>query len=122
MFDNLKVPTIALVENMSYFICGSCDTKHRIFGPGFNDSIQESYGIKHSFEVPIVADIANLSDSGTPFVVALPDSIDYVQTYTDLAETVQQETELLKNQGETSVNYDPKTGLIDCQFADGTEK
>lgn len=39
MFDNLKVPTVALVENMSYFKCGSCGTVHKIFGKGFNDSI-----------------------------------------------------------------------------------
>jgi ATP-binding protein involved in chromosome partitioning len=40
MFDNLKVPTVALVENMSYFMCGNCDTKHRIFGEGYNESIK----------------------------------------------------------------------------------
>jgi ATP-binding protein involved in chromosome partitioning len=34
MFDNLKVPTVALVENMSYYRCGSCDEKHYIFGKG----------------------------------------------------------------------------------------
>ena len=54
MFDSLKVPTLALVENMSYFKCGSCDTKHKIFGEGFNDQIKESYGIVNSVEVPIV--------------------------------------------------------------------
>ena len=32
MFDQLKVPTIAVVENMSYFKCGKCDEKHKIFG------------------------------------------------------------------------------------------
>lgn len=36
MFDELKVPTIALVENMAYYKCGSCSEKHRIFGEGFN--------------------------------------------------------------------------------------
>jgi len=45
MFDSLKVPTMALVENMSFFKCGNCDTKHKIFGEGFNDTIKESYGI-----------------------------------------------------------------------------
>ena len=35
MFDSLKVPTVALVENMAYFKCGSCDTKVRIFGDGY---------------------------------------------------------------------------------------
>ena len=78
MFDNLKVPTVALVENMSYFMCGSCDAKHRIFGTGYNDSIKQSYGIKNSFEVPIMEEIAAMSDNGTPFVVALPDSLEIV--------------------------------------------
>jgi ATP-binding protein involved in chromosome partitioning len=35
MFDSLKVPTISLVENMSYYQCTSCDDKHKIFGDGF---------------------------------------------------------------------------------------
>ena len=34
MFDDLNVPTLGIVENMSYFMCGSCDTKHHIFGMG----------------------------------------------------------------------------------------
>jgi len=45
MFDSLKVPTIALVENMSYFMCDSCDKKHRIFGEGYTKEIVSSYGI-----------------------------------------------------------------------------
>ena len=78
MFDNLKVPTVALVENMSYFMCGSCDTKHRIFGTGYNESIKQSYGIANSFEVPMVEEVARMSDNGTPFVVALPETLDIV--------------------------------------------
>lgn len=53
MFDSLKVPTIALVENMSYYKCSSCDTKHRIFGEGHTKQIMSNYGILNSFEVPI---------------------------------------------------------------------
>lgn len=29
-----QVPTLAVVENMAYFLCGKCDEKHRIFGQG----------------------------------------------------------------------------------------
>ena len=39
MFDNLKVPTVALVENMSFYKCLSCEKKHKIFGLGFNNQI-----------------------------------------------------------------------------------
>jgi MinD-like ATPase involved in chromosome partitioning or flagellar assembly len=32
LFQRTGVPVMALVENMSYFVCGNCDTKHRLFG------------------------------------------------------------------------------------------
>lgn len=40
MFDSVKVPTVALVENMSYFKCNSCDEKHKIFGEGYTADIK----------------------------------------------------------------------------------
>lgn len=39
MFDALKVPTVALVQNMAYYKCTSCDEKHMIFGEGFTEQI-----------------------------------------------------------------------------------
>lgn len=79
---------MALVENMSYYKCGDCSAKRKIFGPGFTDQIKESYGIQNSFEVPILEEIASMSDSGTPFVLTLPESFELVQLYSDLAKTV----------------------------------
>lgn len=35
MFDVLKVPTIAVVENMAQFDCTECGHSHRPFGPGY---------------------------------------------------------------------------------------
>lgn len=78
MFDQLKVPTVALVENMSYYKCATCDDKHRIFGRGYTEQIKSNYGIINSYEVPIMEEVAEMSDSGTPFVLTLPDTLEIV--------------------------------------------
>ena len=60
----------------------------------------------NSFEVPIMEEIAKMSDNGTPFVVALPETLDIVQTYTELAKKVDEE---IKNKDDYDIgaNYDP---------------
>ena len=109
MFDSLNVPTVALVENMAYYKCGSCDTKHKIFGEGHTQEIVSSYGITNSFEMPIMEEVAAMSDSGTPFVLALPDTLEIVQTYKDLAVAVTEELSSRPEKHEVSVQYDPNT-------------
>lgn len=109
MFDSLNVPTVALVENMSYYKCGSCDTKRKIFGEGHTKEIVSSYGITNSFEMPIMEEVAAMSDSGTPFVLALPDTLEIVQTYKDLAVAVTEELSSRPEKHEVSVQYDPTT-------------
>lgn len=115
MFDALKVPTLAVVENMAYYRCSSCDDKHRIFGPGYTDRLVDDFGIKHSFEVPIMEEISHMGDTGTPFVLGLPEHMDIVQTYTNLAKTV--DTEVVQLQANSAANdmqvrYDPIKGKI----------
>lgn len=78
MFDSLKVPTISVIENMSYFKCGNCATKHKIFGHGYTNQIKTNFGIKNSFEVPIMEEVSLMGDSGTPFVLTLPENLDIV--------------------------------------------
>ena len=51
----------------------------------------DQFGIKNSFEVPIMEEIAMMSDSGTPFVLSLPEELPIVQTYKEIAESVAKE-------------------------------
>jgi len=95
MFDKLKVPTIAVVENMSYYKCTGCDLKHKIFGIGYTNQLRNDFGIKNSYEVPILEEIASMSDSGTPFVLTLPEQTDIVQVYHQLAHKVVDEVKQL---------------------------
>lgn len=120
MFDSLKVPTIGILENMSYFMCDNCDTKHRIYGMGYTDIIKEQFGIKNSFEIPLLQEISEMSDEGAPAVLALPEGVDLVQRYKHIAESVVSECEKLdeikKNQPE--VYYEPKEGVVKVDHPD----
>ena len=51
----------------------------------------DQFGIKNSFEVPIMEEIAMMSDSGTPFVLSLSEELPIVQTYKGIAESVNKE-------------------------------
>ena len=120
MFDNLKVPTIGILENMSYFMCDGWDKKHRIFGNGYTNQIIEQFGIKNSFEIPLMPEISRLSDEGAPAVLALPDGVELVQRYKHIAESVIKECEALdviqKNTPE--VYYSPKEGVVNIEHPD----
>merc|ERR1719203_1226470 len=59
----------------------------RIFGPGHRERLSKQWGIEHTFTVPLVQDIAQTGDSGTPFILQNPDS-PQAETYYDLASSV----------------------------------
>jgi hypothetical protein len=61
--------------------------------------------------VPISPDISKMSDSGTPFVLTLPDGVETVDIYTELAKSVEEEVQLL-NKPKTEVTYSPEQGHI----------
>lgn len=69
MFDELKIPILAAVENMAYFKCENCDVKHKLFGEGYLTMLKKQFGIEDSFEIPIEKKISTSSDSGSPFVL-----------------------------------------------------
>jgi Mrp family chromosome partitioning ATPase len=65
MWDELKVPTVSVVENMAYLQETDSDIKQFIFGRGHVNNLKENFGIKNSFEVPIRSAISKYSDLGT---------------------------------------------------------
>jgi Mrp family chromosome partitioning ATPase len=64
MANDLKVPILGMVENMSYFQCSKCDKIHEIFGPSHVDEISKATGVQVSARLPVVPVIATLSDAG----------------------------------------------------------
>lgn len=114
MFDKLKVPTIAVVENMSYFTCGSCDTPHRLFGPGFQNRIKSQYGVKNSFEIPLSPLMAESADAGTPFFLDNSQQSAYLrEIYSQIGVGVIEEIKVVKTtRGRSSVTFDSSAQQI----------
>ncbi len=65
MADMMGIPVLGIVENMSYFECPDCHEKHSIFGVSKIKEISEEYGIDLVAQIPIVANIASVMDSGS---------------------------------------------------------
>jgi Mrp family chromosome partitioning ATPase len=64
MANDLKIPILGMVENMSYFQCPNCQEKHEIFGPSHIDEISEASGAAVTARLPINPVVATLSDAG----------------------------------------------------------
>ncbi|HWP80727.1 MAG TPA: Mrp/NBP35 family ATP-binding protein [Candidatus Acidoferrum sp.] len=60
----MKVPVLALVENMSSFRCPDCGSVHYIYGKGHADEIAKKHGIPAVFRLPIEPELARLTDAG----------------------------------------------------------
>lgn len=85
MFDDLKVPTLSVVENMAYFNCHKCDEKHHIFGVGKVGQLKTQFGIRNSYEIPLLRAVAKYSDLGSPAVLVLPETDPYVMNFIEMA-------------------------------------
>jgi len=72
MFKNLHIPIAGVVENMSGFICPTCNTEHDIFGKGTTQPLIDAYETQLLGEVPIEPAVREGGDSGQPITVIAP--------------------------------------------------
>lgn len=87
MFQKVEVPLLGVIENMSYFIAPDTGARYDIFGHGGARAEAERIGVPFLGEVPLTISIRELSDAGTPVVVAEPDG-SQAQIYRDIAQRV----------------------------------
>jgi ATP-binding protein involved in chromosome partitioning len=73
MFDEVKVPVLGVIENMSYHLCRKCGSRHEIFAHGGGARLAASLGVPFLGEVPITRELREGGDSANPLVAAHPD-------------------------------------------------
>ena len=74
MYQKLSIPTIGVVENMSYYACPNCHHEADIFGHGGGEALAADMGVPFLGRLPVYQAIREGSDSGVPLVVAEPAS------------------------------------------------
>jgi len=74
MFQKLHIPTAGIIENMSGFICPSCDTESDIFGMGTTEPVAKEYDTDVIARIPIEPAIRVGGDTGMPVTYHKPDS------------------------------------------------
>ncbi len=74
MFGAVNVPVLGVVENMAYFVCSNCSTRHDVFRPRGGAAPWEDWGVPLLGRIPLEPDLAAFGDDGEPAVRAAKDS------------------------------------------------
>lgn len=75
MFQQMQVPVLGIVENMSYFIPPDMpDKQYDIFGSGGGENTAQELGIPLLGRVPLEIPLRQGGDKGIPIVIDDPDS------------------------------------------------
>ncbi|XP_020105777.1 fe-S cluster assembly factor HCF101, chloroplastic [Ananas comosus] len=119
MFSKLKVPCIAVVENMCYFDADG--NRYYPFGEGSGSQVVQQFGIPHLFDLPIRPTLSASGDSGTPEVVADPQG-EVAKTFQNLGVCVVQQCAKIRQQVSTAVSYDKSIKAIKVKLPDADEE
>ena len=87
MMQQVNVPILGIVENMSGFECASCGEVTHIFSKGGGEAIARELGVPFLGAVPIEPAIVDSGDAGTPMVKTHPDS-PAARAYVKIAEAL----------------------------------
>lgn len=87
MFEQVAVPVLGVIENMSYFICPHCSTRSDIFGHGGACTEAHRRGVPFLGEIALDMTIRETSDAGKPIVATAPEG-PHAQAYLAIAKQV----------------------------------
>jgi ATP-binding protein involved in chromosome partitioning len=74
MYKKLNIPTLGIVENMSYFVCPGCSHEADIFGKFGGEKMAQELGVPFLGSVPIYQPIREGGDTGVPVLIGEPDA------------------------------------------------
>ncbi len=102
MFQQLQVPVLGVVENMSYLELPD-GTRMDIFGTGGGQRLAESAGVPFLAAIPMDPAVREGGDTGKPIIVSQPNS-PVARAFADLAEQVATAMESGESSGAVDIN------------------
>ena len=80
MAQMMEKKVLGLVENMSYFVCPNCETKHAIFGESQAATLAQRFNIPNVLQMPIDPAYAQSIDAGAAESLILPEIDAFIDT------------------------------------------
>jgi len=74
MMEQVSVPLLGVIENMSGFTCPECGTVTHIFHQGGGEAIAQELGVDFLGKVPLDPMVVDCGDDGRPLLCAAPES------------------------------------------------
>jgi ATP-binding protein involved in chromosome partitioning len=74
MYQKLNIPTLGIVENMSYYTCPNCHFETDLFGHGGGEGLSRDLDVPFLGRLPIYQPIREGGDAGIPLIIAEPAS------------------------------------------------
>jgi len=87
MIEQLRIPLIGLVENMSYLVCPDCGKKLYPFGESRSAATAEKIGTRVLARLPLDAALAEKCDAGQVEAIQMKDFEAVVDRVTAWADT-----------------------------------
>lgn len=100
MFQQVKVPIVGIIENMSYFLHEQTREKIYLFGKGGGERLADECGVPFLGQLPIDPEISRCGDMGKSIFKELPQDQYCVKSFLELSEAIIKHTKALKSNSE----------------------
>ena len=95
MFNQVGVPILGIVQNMSEYVCPECGHISHIFSKNGLESLSQSLGVPLLGSIPLQQEIMESGEDGTPIVIREPEGV-VAGVYNSLVEKLDSEIEKYK--------------------------
>ncbi len=90
MFQEVKIPVLGVIENMSEFVCPSCGTHTHIFSKNGAAAFAAKFHIPELGGIPLMQEIMETGESGRPYVLDNPNT-PVAEAYRSIVAKIEQE-------------------------------